>query len=550
MHPVRRPLFFLILIVSLILAGCGLPELAASPTPDNVLPSPVAATQAPTAAMAAVVTQAPRPTTSSAPQPTTAAGGPTATPVVSSKGTITFAFDAFAPYYPAILIEAKGLLKKRGYNLKLIPFELSDEFSYSPDEQWEKLKNGDFDIMAVTLNSFASRTDPAFGAITTVIDESAGADKIVARPEIVTINDLKGKRIAYNEGSVSEYFLYYALSLAGMTPKDVTFVPKGSTDEAVQAYLTGQADALSAWEPNVLDAEQKGARVLIASDELRAILDVLVTSRKALDEKSEGVLAFHQAWYEALKFMVDSPEAAEQTIIEWGHADWTYVEKAGDLKPALEKVAQATLGANQITFQQPQLLVSRLNEARDVWIRAGKSTPPQADLSLLVDGRFALAAARASQLYSTKPPTNSSFLLTAQVELPQLSEQERQSALEIVKLPLEKIDFEPDSSRMTARATQDLNEQVIPVLRSSRLYLRIEGSSAWPGPEGRFTLEQVREFGLSRATSVATYLAQQGIDPNRFIIGAVDPRFPNSADENELSQDRIVRFTLVTVGGR
>jgi hypothetical protein len=91
---------------------------------------------------------------------------------------------------------------------------------------------------------------------------------------------------------------------------------------------------------------------------------------------------------------------------------------------------------------------------------------------------------------------------------------------------------------------------VLPVLRASRLYLKIEGSSAWPGPEGRFSEQEIRDFAMARATSVATFLTQQGIDPNRLILGTLDSKFPNSLNEAELVQDRIVHFTLVTTGGR
>ena len=59
----------------------------------------------------------------------------------------------------------------------------------------------------------------------------------------------------------------------------------------------------------------------------------------------------------------------------------------------------------------------------------------------------------------------------------------KRQAQTVVKLPLEKIDFQPESTRLTTQAEQDLINQVLPVLRSSRLYLKIEGSSAWPGPE-------------------------------------------------------------------
>src|SRR5437867_3585337 len=156
------------------------------------------------------------------------------------------------------------LLKARGYDLKLVPFGL-DAPAPSEEERWAKLKSGEWDVLATTLDGLAKQSDPAIGAITAVIDESAGADKLVAKPEIATINDLRGKQVAFSKDSVGEYFLYYALSLAGLKPQDVTLVPKESVADAVKAYTDGQVDAVSAWEPDVLVAQDKGAKELIAS---------------------------------------------------------------------------------------------------------------------------------------------------------------------------------------------------------------------------------------------------------------------------------------------
>ena len=196
--------------------------------------------------------------------------------------------------------------------------------------------------------------------------------------------------------------------------------------------------------------------------------------------------AFHDAWFEALKIMIDTPDQAEQAIIDWGHPDWTFVEKPGDLKAALEHLAQATLGANQIAFQRPQLLVSRLGEAQAVWARAGQA-PPQADLNQLVDGRFALGSARDTALSRTQPPVNSSFLLTAQGRAAAAlgrgaAERAAGGQAAAGEDRLRAGEHAPDR----ARRSDDLTAQVLPVLRSSQLYLKIEGSAAWPGPEGRF----------------------------------------------------------------
>lgn len=538
----------LVALTTLLLVSCEIPGAAApTPAPIIIVASPTPATpNNPTNAPTTAPTSAAAPTDPAAP---TANAAPTESPGDVSKGTITFAFDAFPTYYPGIVIEVQGLLKQRGYDLELVPFGINGQPIPSEEERWNKLRLGEWDVLATTLDGLAKQSDPTIGAITAVIDESAGADKLVATPDITTINDLRGKRIAYSTGSVGEYFLYYALSLAGMGPQDVVLLPQEEVADAVQLYLDGQADAVSAWEPDVLNAEEQGAGVVIASDKLRAILDVLVTSRPALEVKTEAVQAFHDAWFEALKSTVDTPQLAEQAIIDWGNSDWTFVEAPGDFTASLEKLAQATLGANQIAFQQPQLLISRLTEAQGVWSQAGQ-TPPQTDLSQLVDGRFVQNTARNSALFSSQPPVNNSFLLTARVDLPQLSTEEQQNAETVVQLPLEKIDFEPESTRLTSKAIEDITTQVLPVLRSSRLYLKIEGSAAWPGPEGRFSAEDIRLFALDRALSVQQFLAQQGIDPNRLIVGTLEPKFPNSVNESELVQDRIVRFTLVTTGGR
>lgn len=544
MNPVR---LLSSLLAAALLAACGLPGLSQPTQPPIIVvasPTPIGGAQPTGAPTSAARPATPRPQASATP----AGPAPTAVPGSASKGVVTFAFDAFPTYYPGIVMQTRKLLELRGYELRLVPFGLEGD-APSEEERWQKLRSGEWDVLATTLDGFARQSDPEIGAITAVIDESAGADKLVVRPEITTINDLRGKRIAFSRGSVGEYFAYYALSLAGLTPADVTLVARDSVADAVAAFIAGEADAVSAWEPDVLDAEAQGGQVLIASDKLRAILDVLISSRPALTQRSEAIQAFHDAWFEALKLTVDAPDQAGSEIVAWGNPDWTFVAAPEDFTASLETLAQATLGANQIAFQSPQLLTSRLGEAQKIWAQAGQ-TPPSVDLNQLIDGRFALGSARSAQLFSTQPPVNSTFLLTARVELPQLSEQDVQGAQEVVKLPLEKIDFLPESTRLTDQAVADLTNQVLPVLRSSRLYLRIDGSSAWPGPPGRFSEEDIRSFALARATSVQTFLVQQGIDPNRLIIGTLDPKFPNSENEAELVQDRIVHFTLVTPGGR
>src|SRR5207249_6084910 len=120
--------------------------IVASPTPQGT-PTPGAAR--PTAGGVA------QPTASGgAAQPTPATGGPAPTVAAgsASKGTITFAFDAFPTYYPGIIMDVDQLLQKRGYELKLVPFALDNQPDVPEEQRWAKLKSGEYDVLATTLD--------------------------------------------------------------------------------------------------------------------------------------------------------------------------------------------------------------------------------------------------------------------------------------------------------------------------------------------------------------------------------------------------------------
>lgn len=564
-----RLLHCLLLIGCLVLASCTIPDPLEDSTQPSLTANTPATDQTPAAAAPSAVTAAPTDAQAATAAPANVTAVATNAPVASAapanatpgasadatagpvpmKGTITVAFDTFPTYFPALIMDAQGLLKQRGYDLKLIPFLLDGQHNYAEPERYARLQSSEFDVLATTLENFALYADPQIGAVTTVIDESAGVDKLVAKPNITSINDLKGKRVAFSEKSVGEYFLYYALNLAGMTPADITPVPKETVADAVQAYLNNEADALSAWEPDVRLAEEQGSRVLITSNELRTILDVLVTSRQSIDTKPDAVQAFHDAWFEALRLMIDDPAAAGQVIVEWGNADWTFIGQAPDLAKQLAPLAQATLGANQVAFQAPEVLQERLRVAHDVWTRTGNTTVTLSDPAQLVDGRFVLQTATQPQLFSTQPPANASFLLASQPAAAPVAAGEAGSDQVVVELPLTQVDFEPETTRLSLVGVESL-QQILPVLRASSLYLQIQGGAAWPGPEGRYTEADIAAFANQRAVAVRAYLAQQGIDPNRLIIGETLPaQCPNCLDEAAMVQDRIVRFELLK-GGR
>jgi outer membrane protein OmpA-like peptidoglycan-associated protein len=82
------------------------------------------------------------------------------------------------------------------------------------------------------------------------------------------------------------------------------------------------------------------------------------------------------------------------------------------------------------------------------------------------------------------------------------------------------------------------------------LFLRVQGSSAWPANDPPYTEQDILEVAEGRAQSVVDYLVSQGIDPARFIVEAQLPPedHQNTDDPQVQAEDRYVELTLITVG--
>lgn len=469
----------------------------------------------------------------------------------SSDGLPTYlcGADAFGSYFTLQQMQISGKDVEHGFHLAIVPFFLDENPDYDVSEEQRNalLKSGQWDCLLTTLDAVALDSP---GVITAIVDESAGADQLWGR-DIATINDLKGKRIAFARNSVGEYFAYYALSIARLNPRsDVTLVPQDSVAEAVAAFNAGQADAVSGWEPDIYDAGNSGGVPLLSSGQLRIVIDTVVTSRQSITNKPDLVQRFHDAWFATLKAQVENLDTAAGQIASWGHNDWTFIypETAGDdFRSWLGSVAQADLGDNAAVMRDVRPIITRLEIARRVWAAAGL-TVPNDDVNSLVDPNFVLRSAEQAALSSTGKPFNDTFSISAQIDLSGVNTDD---AATLAVLPCRRFTFLPESTELTLESRRILDECVVPtMLQSVGLFLRVKGSSAWPGPAGTFSQQEILDFAQARSQSVVDYLVLQGIDPARFIVEATLP--PEAHWESEdpaiQAEDRFVEMTLITVG--
>jgi ABC-type amino acid transport substrate-binding protein len=457
--------------------------------------------------------------------------------------------DAFGSYFTLQQMQMSGKDVERGFHLGIVPFLLDDnpDYDISEEQRTALLNSGQWDCLLTTLDSVALASP---GIITTIVDESAGADQLWVR-DANTVNDLKGKRIAFSRGSVGEYFVYYTLSIARLNPRfDVTLVSQDSVADAIEAFNGGQADAVSGWEPDIYDAEASGGVPLLSSSQMRIVIDVIVTSRQSITGKPDLVQNFHDAWFDTLKAQVENFDTAAAQIAEWGHNDWSFVypESASeDLTLWLESVAQADLGDNAFVMRDTTPIVNRLEIARRVWAASGAEVPDD-NVAELVNPGFVSRSAAQAKLQANGNPVNDTFSISAQLDLSAVSTDD---AATLVVLPCRRFSFVPESTELTLESRRILDDCVLPTLQQSvGLFLRVKGSAAWPGPPGTYTQEEILEFAEARAQSVVDYLVSQDIDPTRFIVEATLPPEDHweTEDPEKQAEDRFVEMTLITVG--
>jgi ABC-type nitrate/sulfonate/bicarbonate transport system substrate-binding protein len=469
-------------------------------------------------------------------------------------GYVTIAFDKeFPPYAPVVLLFQEKLAEKRGLGVRFIPFDIEDKNRFSEFRRAELLQTGGFDVLLTTMNSYALWGGPQVGKVTAIVGESAGADKAVVQASAVqTFNDMAGKAFAYSDSSVSEYLLYYMLRVGGVPASQVIRFGHENLNQAVRRYLDRQAHGVVGWTSGDMEAAARrdDSRVLMTSDQFRVTMDVAVTGARALETKREAIQAFHDAWFEANKLVFERPDQAAQAMARW-NPTWTGVGSPQDLRAALEEFAQATLADNQTVMAEANLplLYGRYKEAQLVWLSGGREVRRvlrDEELPGVFDPAFVRKSAADAALTSTRPPVNPTFHLTARAQVRGLTPEQQARLTTVAVLGVRQVSFEPGSADLSAGARRDIEEAVIPVLRSTvGTYLRIEGSAGWPAGAG-LGEAAVNALAFERARAVQDYIIKFGIPVERLILSTTLPRCRECPDPEEVQRDNRASFTLVT----
>lgn len=147
--------------------------------------------------------------------------------------------------------------------------------------------------------------------IASILDISDGADKLLARPEIDTLQQLKGRTIAVENTAVGALLLHSALAAAGITERDVNVLPS-TVEQHYELYLSGKVDAVVTFAPYATTLQNRGARLLYDSSQMNdaKIIDVLIVNPDVAMQRKAELDLLLKALQTAMKLLVEQDSDA------------------------------------------------------------------------------------------------------------------------------------------------------------------------------------------------------------------------------------------------
>ncbi|MFD0679717.1 MULTISPECIES: ABC transporter substrate-binding protein [unclassified Paenibacillus] len=220
-----------------------------------------------------------------------------------SGAPVKLALSPWPGWFVWYLVKEKGFFEKNGVNVELVWFPV-----YS--DSLAALATGKVDANSQTLSDTlapASKNIPLKAVL--VNDNSFGGDGIVVKPGIQSLQDLKGKKVATELGTVDHLLMLTALGKSGLKEKDVNYVNM-TVNDAGPAFIAGNLDAAVLWEPFLSKAieEGKGKLLFSSKDTPGLIPDLLVFKEEFTKGRPEDVKKIIHAWFDALDYWKKNPE--------------------------------------------------------------------------------------------------------------------------------------------------------------------------------------------------------------------------------------------------
>ena len=290
--------------------------------------------------------------------------GNTGTPAGNSETPTVETVDINVGYMPnygglwsLMTAKEKGFFEEEGLNVTMTQFEDGPTIITA-------MENGSVNFGYIGQG--AHKLCVQGNATIIALSHISNGDALIGGPGISTVEDLKGKVVAYSSGTSSEDILRNALAAHNMTMDDIQAMDMDAPS-IVTAMMSGGVDACATWSPNSLtilegmEGTTKLADNMTFSDTTVSLASWIATP-KYLEENRDVTVRFVRALMKAMDYAADgnyeevAQWCATQAALDYdtmynqrGDADWL----TG--KEVVEGVADGTV-KGYYELQQKNLL--------------------------------------------------------------------------------------------------------------------------------------------------------------------------------------------------
>jgi NitT/TauT family transport system substrate-binding protein len=215
---------------------------------------------------------------------------------------------------PGSIYDKKGLK---------VSFKIIDDWT----EGTAALASNNVDVMLTTADVWAKDyshlAEKGFNARAVyMVDWSRGADGVIGKQGINSIEDLAGKSVAFAPYTPSHFLLWNGIKSSGLSTEQRTeiFSKAVHTKDGIEPatlFAQQKVDAAVAWDPDMSDAvaKRRGSKKIYDTRVAnRLIADILVVSDRFSANSPQTTRKFLEGWLEGVEFIRQQPSRAHTLI--------------------------------------------------------------------------------------------------------------------------------------------------------------------------------------------------------------------------------------------
>ncbi|MGE5819593.1 MAG: ABC transporter substrate-binding protein [Deltaproteobacteria bacterium] len=246
-------------------------------------------------------------------------------PAIAQGGleTVTIGFPSRSmTELPNQIAAAMGFYRQEGIDVRLVQARSNILVA--------ALASGSMDYIT-SVNSSLSGIMSGVPAKVIAIITKNNPDYLMAKPEIRSLKELKGKTLAVSSfGGSSHQRLLIILNNIGMDPKtDVTILSVGEAKLRLEQLRLGAIDATVLTAPHNFVAERAGFRTLGSSKDILPLPAVgMATLERKIKDKPDQVKKMLRAILKAMVFIRQNRDETVQKALEWLALDRDLAERS------------------------------------------------------------------------------------------------------------------------------------------------------------------------------------------------------------------------------